>query len=30
MARLKAFASSKDVSMAQIIREYIRRLPKPV
>jgi len=26
--RLKAFAESKDVSMAQILREYIKKLPK--
>ncbi|MBW4486680.1 MAG: ribbon-helix-helix protein, CopG family [Trichocoleus desertorum ATA4-8-CV12] len=29
-ARLEAYAKGKDVSMAQILREYIKRLPKPV
>jgi hypothetical protein len=27
--RLEAYASEKDVSMAQVLREYIKRLPKP-
>jgi hypothetical protein len=29
-AKLEAYAQQKDVSMAQILREYIKRLPKPV
>jgi predicted DNA-binding protein len=28
-ARLEAYANHKDVSMAQVLREYIKRLPKP-
>lgn len=27
-ARLEAYARQKDVSMAQILRDYIKRLPK--
>ncbi|NJK48424.1 ribbon-helix-helix protein, CopG family [Candidatus Gracilibacteria bacterium] len=29
LERLKAYAKQKDVSMAQVLREYIKRLPKP-
>lgn len=29
-ARLEAYAEHKDISMAQVLREYIKRLPKPV
>ncbi len=29
-ARLESYAKQKDVSMAQVLREYIKRLPKPV
>ena len=29
-ARLEAYAKQKDVSMAQILRESLKRLPKPV
>jgi predicted DNA-binding protein len=28
-AKLEAYAKQKDVSMAQVLREYIKRLPKP-
>jgi predicted DNA-binding protein len=28
-AKLDAYAKQKDVSMAQILREYIKRLPQP-
>jgi hypothetical protein len=29
-ARLEAYARSKDWAMSQVIREYIKRLPKPI
>ncbi|MGH2413839.1 MAG: ribbon-helix-helix protein, CopG family [Microcystaceae cyanobacterium] len=29
-AKLEAYAQQKDVSMAQVLRDYIKRLPKPV
>jgi predicted DNA-binding protein len=29
-ARLEAYAKKKDVSMAQVLREYVKHLPKPV
>jgi predicted DNA-binding protein len=29
-ARLERYAKQKDISMAQVLREYIKRLPKPV
>ncbi|QYO62423.1 hypothetical protein [Leptolyngbya sp. 7M] len=28
-ARLEAYAKSKDKALSQVIREYIKRLPKP-
>ena len=28
-ARLEHFARQKDVSMAQVLRDYIKRLPTP-
>jgi hypothetical protein len=28
--KLEAYAKQKDVSMAQVLREYIKRLPKPI
>jgi predicted DNA-binding protein len=28
-ARLEAYAKSKDWAMSQVVREYIKRLPKP-
>jgi hypothetical protein len=28
-AKLEAYASQKDISMAQVIRDYIKRLPLP-
>ncbi|MBV9389810.1 MAG: hypothetical protein JOZ78_25585 [Chroococcidiopsidaceae cyanobacterium CP_BM_ER_R8_30] len=27
--RLESFAKQKDISMAQVLREYIKRLPLP-
>jgi predicted DNA-binding protein len=27
--KLENYAKQKDVSMAQVLREYIKRLPKP-
>jgi len=27
--KLEAYASQKDISMAQVLREYIKRLPHP-
>lgn len=27
--KLEAYASQKDISMAQVLREYIKRLPTP-
>jgi hypothetical protein len=28
-SKLEAFASQKDISMAQVLRAYIKRLPTP-
>jgi predicted DNA binding CopG/RHH family protein len=27
--RIETYARKKDISMAQVLREYIKRLPKP-
>lgn len=27
--KLESYANQKDVSMAQVLREYIKRLPRP-
>lgn len=27
--KLESYASQKDISMAQVLREYIKRLPNP-
>lgn len=29
LEKLKAFADYKEVTMSHVLREYIRRLPKP-
>ncbi|CBN57838.1 hypothetical protein [Kamptonema sp. UHCC 0994] len=29
LEKLKEFANHKDVTMSHVLREYIRRLPKP-
>jgi hypothetical protein len=27
--KLEAYANQKDISMAQVLRDYIKRLPRP-